>query len=503
MQRALNKPLILLIQMKKVDRYNKRIIKLKETIRLLCTAIILFLTAVGASAQSTVNHRLIVITDIGNEPDDFMSMVRLMLYTNQIDVEGLIASTSIHQSKKVSPDLIEKVIHAYATVQPNLLKHEPGYPTAQKLLALVKKGLPVYGMEGVGKGKDSEGSEWIIKMLEKTDNRPLWVTVWGGPNVLAQTLWKIRETRSQAEAKRLISKLRVYTISDQDNSGPWIRKNFPELFYIASPGSYDAATWSAINKVFPGANNEVVSNDWLLEHVQQGHGPLGEIYPDVSFGMEGDTPSWLSLIPNGLNEPEQPAWGGWGGRYEFYKPPFDPAKKWIVPLEEETRPFWTNAEDAFTPRLKGKWGRAVVKDTATYKSNHVTIWRWREDFQNDFAARMEWCTKNYKQANHPPVVKLNIPEQLTVKSGETFSLDGGSSYDPDGDGLSYLWFQYPEAGTLKRNIAIQPADNMSVIPEVRAPQVDSPQTAHFILKVTDKGTPGLTRYKRVIVTIVP
>jgi len=116
---------------------------------------------------------------------------------------------------------------------------------------------------------------------------------------------------------------------------------------------------------------------------------------------------------------------------------------------------------------------------------------------------MEWCTKNYKQANHPPVVKLNIPEQLTVKSGETFSLDGGSSYDPDGDGLSYLWFQYPEAGTLKRNIAIQPADNMSVIPEVRAPQVDSPQTAHFILKVTDKGTPGLTRYKRVIVTIVP
>src|SRR6476469_561404 len=158
----------------------------KRAIALFSLCIVLFANT-SASAQKSAKHRLIVVTDIGNEPDDFMSMIRLMLYSNQIDIEGLIASTSIHQSKKVSPDLIEKVIRAYAKVQPNLLKHEPGYPTAQKLLSLLKKGLPVYGMEGVGKGKDSEGSEWIIKMLEKADTRPLWVTVWGGPNVLAQT----------------------------------------------------------------------------------------------------------------------------------------------------------------------------------------------------------------------------------------------------------------------------------------------------------------------------
>ncbi|MBD0285573.1 MAG: DUF1593 domain-containing protein [Flavisolibacter sp.] len=477
--------------------------KLKKTIVMhFMISIMLFATA-SVSAQSPAKHRLIVITDIGNEPDDFMSMVRLMLYSNQIDIEGLIASTSIHQSKKVSPELIEKVIRGYEKVQPNLLKHEPGFPTAQKLLSLVKKGLPVYGMDGVGRGKDSEGSEWIIRMLEKNDRRPLWVTVWGGANTVAQALWKIRETKSEAEAKRLISKLRVYTISDQDNTGIWIRKNFPDLFFIASPGSYDAATWSAIFTVFPGANNEVVSNDWLVKNIQQGHGPMGALYPDVAFGMEGDTPSWLSLIPNGLNEPEHPNWGGWGGRYEYYKPPFDPKKRWIVPLEEETRPFWTNAEDEYTPSVQGKWGRAVVKDTATYKDNHVTIWRWREDFQNDFAARMNWCIGDYKHANHPPTAKLGMPGQITVKSGETFRLDGNASYDPDGDGLSYLWFQYPEAGTLKKKIAIQPADNMSVIPEVRAPQTDSPQTVHFILKVTDKGTPALTRYKRVIVTIIP
>lgn len=477
----------------------KRSVILLAALNALC---VMFCSSGTVSAQVFAKHRLVVVTDIGNEPDDFMSMIRLMLYTNQIDIEGLIASTSVHQSTKVSPELIKKVIYAYAKVQPNLLKHEPGFPTAEKLLGLVKRGLPVYGLDGVGKGKDSEGSEWIIQMLEKKDSRPLWVAVWGGPNTLAQALWKIKGTRSEAEAKRLISKLRVYTISDQDNTGPWIRRNFPDLFYIASPGNYGLATWAAIHKVFAGANNDVISNDWLLKNVQQGHGPMGAIYPDVLWGMEGDTPSWLMLIPNGLNEPEHPNWGSWGGRYEYYKPVFDPKAKWIVPLEEETRPFWTNAEDSYQPYLQGKWGRAVIKDTVTYKSNHVTLWRWREELQNDFAARMTWCHKDPKNANHPPVARLSSPERITVRSGETFSLDGSASYDPDGDGLSYLWFQYPEAGTSKKSITIFP-ESISVNNDVKAPEVDSPQTVHIILKVTDKGTPRLSRYKRIVVTVVP
>ncbi|HOZ84688.1 MAG TPA: DUF1593 domain-containing protein [Niabella sp.] len=455
-----------------------------------------------SAGQTIGKHRLIVITDIGNEPDDFQSMVRLMLYTNQIDIEGLIASTSVHQKSHVSPGLIQKVILSYGKVQPNLLKHEPGFPTAQKLSGMVKQGLPVYGMKGVGKGKDSEGSEWIIKRLEKADSRPLWISVWGGASTLAQALWKIRETKSETEIKRLIGKLRVYAISDQDDSGPWIRKNFADLFYIVSPGKYEDATWSAIFKVIPGANNEVISNEWLLKNIQQGHGPLGAEYPDVAYGMEGDTPSFLMLIPNGLNEPEHPDWGSWGGRYELFTPPFDPKIKSFVPMEEETRPIWTNAKDEFTPWVQAKWGRAVIKDTGRYSGNQVTLWRWREHFQNDFAARMVWCNNDYKSANHPPVVKLNTPEHLTVKSGETINLDGSASYDPDGDGLSFQWFQYTEVGTYKKNIPYYVV-NTSELKDVRAPAVESPQSTHFILMVTDKGTPSLTRYKRVIVDIVP
>jgi hypothetical protein len=252
-----------------------------------------------AQAPSDKPHRLIVLTDIEADPDDSQSLVRLLLYANEIDLKGIIATTSVHQQAKVVPETVHRIIDAYGRVQPNLLLHNSAYPSADALHTIVKQGLPVFGMAAVGEGRDSEGSDWIIRVLEESDERPLWIAVWGGPNTLAQALWQIRETRSAAEAQRLIAKLRVYTISDQDDSGHWIRNTFPELFYIVSPGNYGQSTWSAINRHITGANNEVISNDWIAEHIQQGHGPLGTEYPDVAYGMEGDTPSYLSLIPNG------------------------------------------------------------------------------------------------------------------------------------------------------------------------------------------------------------
>jgi len=455
--------------------------------------------------ESSKKHRMIVLTDIEADPDDTQSLVRLLLYSNVIDIKGLIATTSCWHKTRVDPESIEKVIHAYGKIQPNLTKHEAGFPDAETLLGLVKDGLPKYGMLGVGDGKDSEGSDWIIKMLEEDGKRPLWISVWGGVNTLAQALYKIKNTRSGEEAEKLIAKLRVYTISDQDDSGIWVRKNFPDLFYIVSPGdNYGSATWSAINNFIQGINNDEISNSWIAQNIQQGHGPLGAEYPDVAWGMEGDTPSWLSLIPNGLNVPEHPDWGGWGGRYELYIPDYSSLKKGEsgVPSEPETRRIWTNAIDRYTPYIHNEYGRTVRKDSVTFTNNKATLWRWRNDFQNDFAARMDWCTKSYQEANHPPVPAVGHPEEITVKSGEGFGLDASGSYDPDGDNLSFLWFHYPEAGSYKKSIPLNSAENARGV-WVIAPEVEKKETAHFILKVTDKGNPPLSRYKRVIVTIVP
>ena len=196
------------------------------------------LISLQIQAQETSRHRLVVLTDIEADPDDAQTFVRLLLYSNEIDIEGLIATTSTHQRSRVAPETLHRIIDAYAEVQQNLLNHDPDYPEAEALHALVKQGLPQYGMEAVGEGKDSEGSEWIIRVLEKQDDRPVWVSVWGGSNTLAQALWKIRDTKSKREVERMIAKIRVYTISDQDDSGPWMRVEFPDLFYIVTPGNY-------------------------------------------------------------------------------------------------------------------------------------------------------------------------------------------------------------------------------------------------------------------------
>jgi len=472
---------------------------------LLRAALILLLLFPALYGQVNQKCRAIILTDIEADPDDTQSMIRLLLYSNEIDLKGLIATTSIHQRSNVYPESIRRLIRAYARVRVNLLEHAADYPEADSLLRLVKQGLPVYGLQGVGAGQDSPGSDWIIKELEENDQRPLWICVWGGPNTLAQALYKIEKTKSKEEVRRLIAKLRVYTISDQDDSGLWMRKSFPDLFYIVSPGGYEHSTWGAFPQFVAGINNQTVSNGWLAHNIQQGHGPLGALYPDVGYGMEGDTPSFLSLIPNGLNVPERPDWGGWGGRYEKYVPEFTSFNSGFtggVPIEPESRAIWSNTIDRYEPYLANEFGRTVKKDSVTFADNRVTLWRWRDDIQNDFAARMDWCVKPYQEANHPPVPALGHAEQITVKSGAGYWLDAGGTSDPDGDNLSYLWFNYPEPGSYKKMIKIDSAENLYRV-FILAPKVDKTETAHFILRVTDKGDPPLSRYKRVLVNVTP
>ena len=455
--------------------------------------------------QPNQKNRVIILTDIEADPDDTQSLVRLLLYSNEIDIRGIVATTSCWLQSSIHPGSIHRVIDAYEKVHPNLLQHDKEFPKASDLAALVKEGIPKYGMTGVGKGMDTEGSDWIIKELEKKDDRPLWISTWGGVNTLAQALYKIEKTKSKKAANQLISKLRVYTISDQDDSGIWIRNNFPELFYIVSPGdNYGDATWTGINSVIKGIDNKTISNQWLADNIQQGHGPLGAQYPDVAWGVEGDTPAFLSLIPNGLNDPDHPEWGGWGGRYLLYKPDFSKTKKGgsIVNIAPETRAIWTNANDKYVPYVSKAYGRTVGLDTASFTGYKETLFRWRDDFQHDFAARMDWCLKPFSEANHPPVPVLMHPVQLTVKSGENFTLDALDTYDPDGDNFSFLWFNYQEAGTYGEVVKVNGAENVHMA-YFTAPEVDKKETLHFILKVTDKGIPALSRYKRVIVTVEP
>src|SRR5262245_57132077 len=118
------------------------------------------LNGIGARLDPFVDRqRVIVLTDIANEPDDQMSMVRFLVYANEFDVEGLVAGTSTWMRNRVRPDVIQHVIDAYEQVQPKLSSHAQGFPTAASLRAVVTTGQPGYGMAAVGPDKTSPGAQ--------------------------------------------------------------------------------------------------------------------------------------------------------------------------------------------------------------------------------------------------------------------------------------------------------------------------------------------------------
>ncbi len=334
---------------------------------------------------------MLVLTDISNEPDDEESLVRFLVYSNEYDVEGLVATTSTHLRERTRLDLVRRQVEAYGRVRANLLVHAPGFPSVEHLLAVAKTGQPGYGMAAVGEGRTTDGSRLILEAADRPDERPLWVSVWGGANTLAQALWDARRTRSAEEVRGLVRRLRVYAISDQDDAGAWLRREFPDLAYVVSPSTQDwkeywRATWTGISgdrhyRNGPGHRLELVQNPWLEENVIRGHGPLGALYPRLEYIMEGDTPSFLGLVRNGLGWVVSPAWGGWGGRYAWYR------------AHGEERPTWTNSQDS----------RDTVRadDGREHTSDQATIWRWREHFQHDFAARMDWCVASVLRRGEP------------------------------------------------------------------------------------------------------
>lgn len=450
--------------------------------------------SLGCSVDTQqLKPRIIVLTDIAPgyiEPDDMESMVRLMTYADQYEIEALI--TTIGWNCDPYPtswaDSLHRVIDAYEHDSANLMKRSEqtgfltisqecgmqkiGYwPSPDYLRSRIAMGSQRAGIGVIGPDNNTPGSELIIHLVDEDDPRPIWVTCWGSGNTLAQAIWKVQQERSAKELKTFLNKLRVYTITDQDmvytmrenraySSHQWMRRDFSDdLLFI-----WDESAWLT--------QNELGSRNWheYSEKIQ-GKGELGKAYPTYRYGVEGDTPSFLHVMPNGLNDPDCPEQIGWAGCHRKGICPDSLTiawTNWLQPLKGISRKY----EEYFYP--------------ATF---------------NDFAARIEWAEKG--SGNRNPVIWLNgsadyLPVNRSISPGSVFKADASKSYDPDEDNLVFSWWIQDDATTYDGEVVMNTDGRKA---EIEIPSDASGTVINVICEVQDDGMPSLVSYRRIVITV--
>ena len=429
------------------------------------------------------------------DPDDMQSLVRLLLYSYEFQIEGIIASSErIDDDQRkiwVNRDYsIFRMLNKYEEVEENLRSHSPYFPTADELKEKVRKGYSHQtGSTLPGPGRDSPGSDLIIQVVDAS-NGPVWFLDWVGQEQqfeLPQALWKVKQERSPEELNKFVSKLRVASIAiSKEGPGAWLRDNFPQLFLIGT--NYIINSKASFTRNFfglgpgrmEGADSAVWNLEWADKHVRKEHGALGALFPShTNHKRPGvsdyDSRTFFHLIPNGLGEASDPAQGSWGGRY----------------FRVKGKNHWAPAEDNHPA------------SSETDQRIYFSVGRYQYAIQADFQARMDWCVQNYEKANHNPIAAVNgdlSKKTIRIEAypGKTIFLRASGSCDPDGDALNFQWWQYNEAGTFPGNIEIINSHKKHA--SLNMPNAKPGQTMHIILEVTDNGSPALTSYRRIILT---
>ncbi|MBP7052854.1 MAG: DUF1593 domain-containing protein [Phycisphaerae bacterium] len=423
---------------------------------------------------STARMRLLVETDAGGDPDDEQSLVRFLLYANEWDIEGIIANRpATRRPENKNPEdtglgIVRRLLDAYGRCRPNLVQHDPRYPEKQSLWRCTVPGC----------NDTDEAVNLILAAVDRDDPRPLWYSDWGtdsgaAVNNLRRALDRVLRERGPEGYARFKSKLRLSSYNKFAEHTTTVAPPFPIWVNTFEPPLEGKRWYHRFSALTFHAGGFDLVRDVLTDH-----GPLGALYPTntTHSGKEGDTMTFLYLVPTGMNDPNEPSWGSWAGRYG--------------PNESfpGARYYWANQIDA--------WDGASSRDN--------TLARWAADLQNDFRVRLDWCVKPPREANHAPQAVVNDIGgkeilRITARPGQEVALNAASSHDPDGDALTYEWFVYREAGTYEGEATM--ANVSSPLAVLRVPSDAGGRVIHVVLALRDKGIPPLAAYRRVIVQV--
>src|SRR5262245_18664737 len=320
--------------------------------------------------------RVIIETDAGGDPDDEQSLVRFLLYTNEWDVEGIIANRAqARDGENLNPErtglgIVRRLLGAYRECYPNLAQHDPRYPKPDKLINCTVAGYD----------DTDDGVRLIIRAMDRDDPRPLWYCDWGsdrGSGIvnMKRALDLVLKERGADSYAKFKERLRLVSYDQYGDHTTKIAPPFTLLvntFQPALAGKRWYHRFSALTATAGGFD--------LERHVRNGHGPLGAMYPTNTTHVqkEGDTMTFLYLVPTGMNDPNQPTWGSWGGRYG------------LNDAFPDQFCYWANEADS--------WNGSTHRDH--------TLARWAEHLQNDFRARLDWCVSDFSAANHAPLPRV-------------------------------------------------------------------------------------------------
>jgi len=254
------------------------------------------LAAPAGGALAGERPRVIVSTDIGgSDPDDYQSLVHYLVYADLFDTEGLISSPP-HAGRAAH---IHETLDAYAADHARLSRHSDRFPTPDSLRAVTRQGA-LDPAPPAGYSQPTDGSRWIIERARATEERPLWVLVWGSITDVAQALH---------DDPGIKPKLRVYFISSWNRrmdpaARDYVVKEHPDLWLIEADTTFRG--------MYLGGRQtaDLGNQEFVAQHVK-GHGALGDLLAAKKADIKmGDTPTVLYLLRGPAADPAAEHWGG-------------------------------------------------------------------------------------------------------------------------------------------------------------------------------------------------